>query len=532
MKFSKISVKYALNNILAHSIVIDGKRLNKGKILNNKDILHLKKNKIEKLTCAILDKNDIQEDTAANQIIKNFKNNKIAVEKAFTGRANILAAKSGLLVIDEEKINKFNKISTDITIATLRNYVKVEKGEMIATIKIISFSVPDNKLKRINNLNLQTSLTIFPFQEKKCGLILTQGYQENDKLNSLSEKRIRERLIKNNCKLIISIKCKHDKNEIAKKISLLKEKNFDIIFILGASAIVDERDEIPEAIKFNGGKIIRFGMPVDPGNLLLIAKDKVPIIGLPGCARSPALNGFDWILERLVADIEITSMDISKMGIGGLLKTRKSQKNKNATNITYKICNIILAAGKSKRMNKKNKLLSKIKNSNLISKVVSASTNSNSAETIVVVGHQRELLEDNLKRFNVKLIFNKQYNQGMSSSIKMGISSLPEDCDAVIIMLGDMPDISTKLLNSMIDSFNPELKKYIIVPTYKNKLGNPALISRMFFPDILKLKGDYGAKSIIKQNMNIVSKLPQRTAATLLDIDNHSELKTYLAKHD
>ena len=530
MKFGKVFVNKSLNGILAHSMVIDGKKLNKGKIINKTDISLFKRHDIKEITCAILNKKDIQEDKAANAIAKNFRNSSVAVENAITGRSNILAAKSGLLIINEAQINKFNNISEDITIASLNNYFKVEKGDMIATIKIISFSITSSNLKRISNLNLKNALKILPFNKNRCGLILTQGSKENKKLNDISESRIRDRLEKINHELVTTLKCKHNAVEISNKIKLFKKNKIDLILILGASAIVDIKDEIPSAIKQSGGKIIRFGMPVDPGNLLLIGKNKnTHIIGLPGCARSPSLNGFDWVLERIAADVNINKKDIARMGIGGLLKTKKALRNLK-TNNNYKISSIILAAGRSKRMKSNNKLLSKLSETTMINQVVNSAILSNTDSDIIVLGHEKENIEKILPNKNLTISINKNYNQGISSSIKIGISSLPEDCDAVIIILGDMPDVTDKLINNLIKSFNPEIKRHIILPYYKSQLGNPVIISRRFFPEILQLKGDSGAKNIIKKNLDYVYKLPQKNNASLLDIDTDQQLITYLSK--
>src|SRR6202043_2447208 len=94
----------------------------------------------------------------------------------------------------------------------------------------------------------------------------------------------------------------------------------DILLIHGASAILDRRDVIPAAVIAAGGRVDHFGMPVDPGNLLLLGHvGTIPVLGLPGCARSPKVNGFDWVLERLVAGVPVGPREIMSMGAGGLL---------------------------------------------------------------------------------------------------------------------------------------------------------------------------------------------------------------------
>jgi molybdenum cofactor cytidylyltransferase len=94
-----------------------------------------------------------------------------------------------------------------------------------------------------------------------------------------------------------------------------------MLLILTGTATSDLHDTAPEAVRRAGGQVARFGMPVDPGNLLFLgALGGRPVIGLPGCARSSALNGADWVLERLACGLEVTGDDIAAMGVGGLLK--------------------------------------------------------------------------------------------------------------------------------------------------------------------------------------------------------------------
>ena len=95
----------------------------------------------------------------------------------------------------------------------------------------------------------------------------------------------------------------------------------ELVLILTASATSDAHDVGPAAVTRAGGELIRFGMPVDPGNLLFLAGlGGRPVIGLPGCARSPALNGADWVMERVICGVPVTDADIAAMGVGGLLK--------------------------------------------------------------------------------------------------------------------------------------------------------------------------------------------------------------------
>ena len=154
----------------------------------------------------------------------------------------------------------------------------------------------------------------------------------------------------------------------------MKKNDCDIILIFGASAVVDRADILPSAVTEVGGKVEHFGMPVDPGNLLFIGNvEEISIIGMPGCARSPKLNGFDWVLWRLLANVPVTGRDIMLMGNGGLLKEinergqlRQFDNSKVTEAKEPKIGGLLLAAGSSRRMGKENKLLQEINGTKMV----------------------------------------------------------------------------------------------------------------------------------------------------------------------
>jgi molybdenum cofactor cytidylyltransferase len=110
----------------------------------------------------------------------------------------------------------------------------------------------------------------------------------------------------------------HEGEALAQEITQTQE---ELILILTGSATSDAYDTAPEALRRAGGRVTHFGMPVDPGNLLFFGHlGAQRVIGLPGCARSPASNGADWVLERRICGVDVTSQDIARMGVGGLLK--------------------------------------------------------------------------------------------------------------------------------------------------------------------------------------------------------------------
>ena len=177
---------------------------------------------------------------------------------------------------------------------------------------------------------------------------------------------------------------------------------------------------------------------------------------------------------------------------------------------------ILLAAGESKRMNGENKLIKKINKVPLIKHSVKNILNSSIDELIIVIGHQSEKIKKIIdKNRKIKFVYNRRYKDGMASSIKTGLQNLSIKTQAFFICLGDMPDINKEIYNELIEQLK---NNKIIVPTYKNKQGNPVLFSISQKEKIMTIEGDIGAKKILEKNSEVILNF---------EINNHSILKNY-----
>jgi molybdenum cofactor cytidylyltransferase len=212
-------------------------------------------------------------------------------------------------------VNALNAVDPMITIATVPQYHRTDPDSLIATIKIIAYAVSDAALLRAESA-ASNAIRVARPQYKTATLIETQVGEVE--LPVKGRDATRGRLDRLNVELLARKVVAHDEDAIT---AALAQAKGEVVFMLTASATSDLMDVGPQALRNAGGAVTGFGMPVDPGNLLFFGTlgDK-PVIGLPGCARSPALNGADWVLERLICGINLTQADISAMGVGGLLK--------------------------------------------------------------------------------------------------------------------------------------------------------------------------------------------------------------------
>jgi molybdenum cofactor cytidylyltransferase len=280
---------------------------------------------------------------------------------------------------------------------------------------------------------------------------------------------------------------------------------------------------VPAAIVASGGAVERFGMPVEPGNLLVLGSTGgVPVVGMPGCARSMQENGFDFVLRRLLAGEKVGSGDIAAMGVGGLLRGAP-RVTPDVASVTgarrKKIAAIVLAAGQSRRMGA-NKLVLPLEGKPLVRHVLDSVAASRIETAIVVLGHEAEQVRAALAGTGAAFVVNADFDGGLSTSLKAGLAALPPDCDGAMILLGDMPDIDPALIDRMIETFDPGRMQAIVVPRRNGRRGHPVLWGRAFFPLLAQeIQGDSGAKHLIGRYADWVAEIEADDDSVLDDLD-------------
>jgi molybdenum cofactor cytidylyltransferase len=282
------------------------------------------------------------------------------------------------------------------------------------------------------------------------------------------------------------------------------------------------------AIETVGGRIEHFGMPVDPGNLMLVGSARNrPVVGAPGCARSPKENGFDWILMRLLAGLPVGRADITGLGVGGLLMeiVTRPQPREEPVATGKRIAAVVLAAGRSTRMGGPNKLLAEIGGKPLVRIAVEQALASRAAPVIVVTGHQRERVEAALAGLDVRLVHNPDYANGLGTSLKAGVAVVPPEAGGAIICLGDMPQVTAALIDRLIAAYDPEKGALVVAPTRDGQRGNPVLWARRFFPDLMAITGDVGARNVLASYGEAVVEVPVQEGGAFLDVDTPEALR-------
>ena len=530
MKFGAVPVDEAEGCVAVHSIRQSGLVLKKGTLIGKAEIAALKAAGIGEIVVARVEPGDVAEDAAAAEIAAAVAGEGVHVERAFTGRANLFAETAGVLVVDKNAIDRLNQVDESITFATLPAYKPVVAGEMIATVKIIPFAVAEKaRDAALVIANAARPLVrIAPYRIRKIGVVSTLLPGLASKVIEKTLKVTEERLAAAGATIVAERRVPHEQRGLARAIEEVLGEGAELVIVFGASAIADRRDVIPAAVEAIGGRIEHFGMPVDPGNLLLVAAARGrPVVGAPGCARSPKENGFDWVLMRLLAGLEVPRAAITGMGVGGLLMeivTRPQPRAEPPAAADRRIAAVVLAAGRSTRMGGPNKLLAEIAGRPLLRIVVEEALASHAKPVIVVVGHERADVEKALAGLPVQLIHNPDFAQGLGTSLKAGIAAVPAEADGAIVCLGDMPQVDASLIDRLIAAFDPDRGALIVMPTVEGRRGNPVLWSRRFFPDLMAIEGDVGARHFIGRYSEAVVEVPLEGRAALVDIDTPEAL--------
>lgn len=539
MIFADLPLAECDGAILAHSQRVGADMFRKGRILTAADIATLRAAGHTHVTVARLEADDVAENAAARHLAEALAGTDphLTLDPAFAGRVNIHAAVAGVLALDAAAIDALNALDEAVTLATLPPFAAMVPGQMAATIKIIPYAVPhallDRALARIRAAS-RPLLRLHPYRPKRIALIQTELPGLKSSVMEKTERVTGERLAAMGQAAPHATRCAHNSDALAAAIADARAAQAEMILIIGASAISDRRDVIPDSITRQGGTVDHFGMPVDPGNLLLLAHiDAIPVLGLPGCARSIKLNGCDWVLQRLLAGLEVGSAEIRALGVGGLLAEIPSRPLPREARppgaAAPKIAAIVLAAGRSSRMGR-NKLLLDLGGKPIVAHVLDTVAKAGFAEIVVVTGHQAGKVKAALVQHgDIRIVEARDHAAGMAASLKTGLKALSPEIDAAMVILGDMPQVSGDLLRRLIAAYQPLEGRAIVLPVADGKRGNPVLFDRRFFADMAQVDGDVGARHIIGGNSELVAEVPAEAAEIFVDVDTPEAYRQLLA---
>jgi molybdenum cofactor cytidylyltransferase len=440
-----------------------------------------------------------------------------------------LAAHAGLFRAHAAGIDALNLLDEGLTVATLPDATPVRKGTLLVTVKIIPFAIARDVLARAEALAVTTRPLRLPaFRPLRAGLVMTHAVGMKEAVFRATAEATRHRVEGLTGRLLRPRRVRHEAADIAAALQGLCDDGAELLLVAGASATVDRLDEGPAAIVRAGGEVTHFGMPVDPGNLICLGRiADVPALVLPGCARSRNLNGIDLVLARLFAREPAGPAEIARMGVGGLLKDFSSRPAPRMADRAPRpqVAAVILAAGLSRRMGPRNKLLATDANGQpMVARVADAVLASTAGPVIAVVGHEAEAVTQALAGRGVSVAMAPDFALGLAASLRAGLDAVPDDAAAVLVCLGDMPLVTPAQIDRLIEAYDPIEGRLIVVPAHNGQRGNPVLWDRRFFAEIQALSGDTGARALLKLHAESVVEVEIGSDAVLTDFDTPEAL--------
>jgi molybdenum cofactor cytidylyltransferase len=511
--FGPTALADAEGAVLAHTHRVPGRVVKKGSVLDAAAIDALRVAGLDPVITARLQPGDVGEDAAARRIATALLGPGLTMTGAATGRVNLLAASAGLLRADVARIDALNAVDEAVTVATLPDATPVVPGEMVATIKIIPFALPGALLSLAEAACAGGAMAVHEWQPRRVGLVLTTLPGLKASVIAGTVAATAGRIDGIGGIMLPALQCPHRSEPIAAALRSLLEDGADLLLIAGASAVVDRRDVGPAGIVAAGGEILHFGMPVDPGNLICLGRiGAVPALVLPGCARSPKPNGIDLVLHRLAAGLPVTGATVARMGVGGLLKdvTARPLPRAQATRHApgRSVAAVVLAAGQSSRMAPRHKLLvTDGAGRTMVARVVDAALASRARPVLVVTGHRAAEIKAALAGRPVQFVTAADHAVGLSASLRAGLGAVPASAAAALVLLGDMPLVTSASIDRLVESYDPDEGRSIVIPTHDGQWGNPVLWDRRYFPAMMALSGDGGARPLLKQNADAVAEI-------------------------
>ena len=529
MQFGPVAIADAVGCIAAHTIRAGGAIVKKGAMVTAEMVARLQEAGIREIVAVRLDPGDIGENAAAERLAAHMTGEAIAAEAPFTGRVNLFAVTAGVLKVDVAAIDAFNAVDEAITVATLPALKAVVAGELVATVKIIPYAVAGVRVEEaLAALGMEPAIAIAPYQPSRVAVISTVLPGLKPSVIDKTLRIMEERLGPAQALLAVDKRVPHEPQPLAAAIAEQARGNADIIVVFGASAITDRRDVIPQALVDAGGEVEHLGMPVDPGNLLMLGRiDGKPVIGAPGCARSPKENSFDWVLQRSLARVPVGRADVQRMGVGGLLMEIISRPQPRAPGHGEggPVAGIVLAAGQSTRMGARNKLLQPLRGKPILRHAVEAQLEAGLSPVLVVTGHERDGVAAALADLPVRIVHNQEYASGLASSLKSGIGALPTEAEGAVVSLGDMPNVTARVIERLMEAHRARPEALAVVPTLFGQRGNPVLLVREIFPAVSLLTGDRGARRLLDEAGERVVEVAFEDPAIAIDVDTPEALR-------
>jgi hypothetical protein len=325
MKKKRVDIREAVGMVLFHDItgiipgVVKGPAFKKGHKVAEEDIQKFLELGKEHLWVIEVEPGEIHEDDAAKRMARAFAGDNIEITDSSEGRINLISETKGMLKVRRDTLQKINSVG-ELMLATLGDHSRCSKGTMVAGTRIIPLVTEEERIRKIEDICGKDGpvVEVRPYRLLSWGLIITGNEvfsgRITDGFADVVEKKAREF----GCSIIQKTVVPDDTSEIAEAMQRCRSLGAQCIIVTGGMS-VDPDDVTPNAIRSVGAEIERYGAPILPGAMFLLAYwEGIPVLGIPACAVYYERTVMDRILPALLIGERVTYEDIGKMGHGGL----------------------------------------------------------------------------------------------------------------------------------------------------------------------------------------------------------------------
>ncbi len=322
----EVRVEDAVGTVLTHDLTqilpgeFKGRRFKKGHVIREQDIPDLLSIGKEHLYVLHLKQGYVHEEEAALRLAQALAGENTMLTEPYEGKVTIKSTIHGILKIEKTIVDEINQLK-DISVATKRKDVVVKPGDSIVGARVTPLIMDESMIEQVESYLLDSEKKVFvkPFLPLKVGIVTTGS--------EIFKGRIKDKFgpvvmgkVQHLGGMILGQKLSNDDKEmIVQHIEAFIHEGADIVFVTGGMS-VDPDDRSPGAIYDVATEVIRYGTPMLPGSMLMMAyKGEIPIVGLPGCVMHDPFTSFDVLLPKIMAGEKINETDITTLGYGGLL---------------------------------------------------------------------------------------------------------------------------------------------------------------------------------------------------------------------
>lgn len=539
MKYAHYLLTEAIGKILSETIEIDNRRFVKGQKLTIEDVDFFKSKGLNSIFAAELADNDINAQTVLGMIAARLCGKNTAYNINETGLCKIISTTNGVLQREDERVAKFNHKHKHFILNTVPAWKQVKAGEIIAELELTAPALSQEDVdEMILYLSGNTELISVNDSYPRKTAFVYVGLSDSPAETEHFTTQVAE-LIQNFSALGLKFegeyRARYEIESMADEIQSAENAGYELIFIVSPCRSISEDDVIPSGMKKYVDELVCSSVPaIGASDMYIGTKRKARIIALPyDYANHDSLLHYQEISKAIVLE-KLSQLDfkseinaplkeggkLTREEKGRLIESHPETGNNAKANIGL----VILAAGRSSR-SKRNKLLIETDGEPMFMNAIHAALRSKASPIFVITGHQHEEIENYLKDEDINVVYNSDYLSGVKTSIRLGLRLIPANCDGAILLPADMPNITEKQLNKMIDAFEIGKEKQVIMMSYRGAKKNPILWSKELYSVADLVPEESELRTVFAEHEDYTKLIKTSKESTLFDVTYPADLE-------